>query len=69
MCVGTHVVRMADFGVEPRRRFGGLLEVRDRIAIHFDIVPSPSTASDVVRRTVWYPAVPHYSGGSYATES
>lgn len=67
---GTHVLRMTDFEVEPPRRFGGLFEVRDHIAIHFDIVPSPSAgASHVVRRTVGYPAGPHYSGGSYATES
>lgn len=36
---GTHVLRMTDFGLEPPRRFGGLLRVRDRITVHFDIAP------------------------------
>lgn len=36
---GTHVVRMSEFGLQPPRRFGGLLRVRDDIAVHFDIVP------------------------------
>lgn len=37
---GTYVVRMTDFGLEPPRRFGGLLRVRDRIVVHFDVAPS-----------------------------
>jgi hypothetical protein len=36
---GVYVVRMTDFGVRPPRRFAGLLRVRDRVAVHFDIVP------------------------------
>ena len=37
---GVHVVRMTDFGIAPPRRFGGLLKVRDQIAVHFDVVPA-----------------------------
>ena len=37
---GVFVVRMTDFGVTPPRRFGGLLKVRDRVAVHFDVVPA-----------------------------
>lgn len=66
---GTHVVRMTAFGVEPPRRFGGLLRVRDSLAIHFDIVPSPiAGAADVIPRTAGEPAVSHYAGGRYAAE-
>src|SRR4029078_12507814 len=35
---GVYVVRMTDFGVTPPRRFGGLLTVRDRIVLHFDVI-------------------------------
>ena len=38
---GTHVVRLSDFGLEPPRRFGGLLRVRDRVTVHFDVEPGP----------------------------
>jgi hypothetical protein len=38
---GTYVVRLQEFGVEPPRRFGGLLRVRDRVTVHFDVVPEP----------------------------
>ena len=46
---GSHVVRMTDFGLEPPRRFGGLLRVRDRITVHFDIAPGHDggTADDI----------------------
>jgi polyisoprenoid-binding protein YceI len=37
---GVFVVRMTDFGITPPRRFGGLLQVRDRVAVHFDVVPA-----------------------------
>jgi polyisoprenoid-binding protein YceI len=37
---GAHVVQMTDFGVEPPRRFAGLVRVRDSIVVHFDIVPA-----------------------------
>ena len=36
---GMYVVRMTDFGLEPPRRFGGLLRVRDRITVYFDVAP------------------------------
>ena len=46
---GTHVVRMSEFGLEPPRRFGGLLRVRDRITVHFDVVPGhDGGATDVI---------------------
>lgn len=39
---GTHEVRVTDFGVQPPRRFLGLLRVRDRVTVHFDVVlPAP----------------------------
>jgi hypothetical protein len=38
---GEYLVRPTDFGVAPPRRFGGLLRVRDRIAVHFDISLEP----------------------------
>ena len=39
--VGRYVVHLSDFGVTPPRRFGGLLRVRDRATVHFDIVVEP----------------------------
>ena len=49
---GAHAVRMTDFGVEPPRRFAGLLRVRDQIVVHFDIVPDRGGgAVDIVERT------------------
>jgi len=38
---GNYVVSMRDFGVAPPHRFGGLLRVRDRITVHFDVTPEP----------------------------
>jgi len=38
---GTYVVRPTEFGVAPPRRFGGLLRVRDRVTVHFDIALEP----------------------------
>lgn len=35
--VGRYVIRPTDFGIAPPRRFGGLLRVRDRVAVHFDV--------------------------------
>jgi polyisoprenoid-binding protein YceI len=35
---GVYVVQLTDFGIEPPRRFGGLLTVRNRVAVHFDVV-------------------------------
>lgn len=34
---GSYDVRPTEFGVAPPRRFGGLLRVRDRITVHFDV--------------------------------
>jgi polyisoprenoid-binding protein YceI len=65
---GIHVLRMTDFGVRPPRRFAGLLRVRDRIAVHFDVVPDRSAGlADIVQRTPGEPAVPHYPGGRYGS--
>jgi hypothetical protein len=38
---GSYVVRPTEFGVAPPRRFGGLLRVRDRAAVHFDVALEP----------------------------
>jgi hypothetical protein len=38
---GTYAVRPTDFGVQPPRRFAGLLRVRDRITVHFDVALDP----------------------------
>ncbi len=38
---GTYVVRPTAFGVAPPRRFGGLLRVRNRATVHFDIALDP----------------------------
>jgi hypothetical protein len=52
---GVYVVRMTDFGVTPPRRFGGLLKVHDRIAVHFDVTPAlDDEAADLVSRA-WPP--------------
>lgn len=49
---GAHAVRMTDFGVQPPRRFAGLLQVHDQIVVHFDIVPGwGGGAVDIVERT------------------
>lgn len=42
---GAHAVRMTSFGVRPPRRFAGLLRVRDRITVHFDIALTCDAAS------------------------
>lgn len=34
---GAYVVRPTEFGVAPPRRFAGLLRVRDRVTVHFDV--------------------------------
>ncbi len=34
---GSYDIRPTDFGVSPPRRFAGLLRVRDRATVHFDI--------------------------------
>ena len=50
---GVYVVRMTDFGVTPPRRFGGLLTVRDRIVVHFDVIPAvDDEAADFVSRAL-----------------
>lgn len=48
---GGYVIRPTDFGVSPPRRFGGLLRVRDRVAVHFDVALSPDCgATDAISR-------------------
>jgi polyisoprenoid-binding protein YceI len=34
---GAYVIRPTEFGVAPPRRFAGLLRVRDRVTVHFDV--------------------------------
>lgn len=39
---GAREIRVTDWGVRPPTRFGGLLRVRDRVTVHFDLaVPAP----------------------------
>lgn len=38
---GSYTVRPTEFGVQPPHRFGGLLRVRDQIAVHFDVTLDP----------------------------
>jgi len=47
--VGAYVVRMTDFGVNPPRRFGGLLRVKNRVTVHFDVTPQRTEAVDELR--------------------
>lgn len=52
---GTLDVRMSDFAVQPPRRFGGLLRVRDSVTVHFDVAPDPcDTADEVLRSSATY---------------
>lgn len=34
---GTHDIRVTDYGIQPPRRFGGLLRVREQVTVHFDV--------------------------------
>jgi hypothetical protein len=46
---GTYAIRPTDFGVAPPRRFGGLLQVRDSITVHFDVAVDPDgDTADVI---------------------
>lgn len=47
--IGTYAVRMSDFGVQPPRRFGGLLRVKDRVTVHFDVTPQRTDAVNTLR--------------------
>ena len=38
---GSYAIRPTEFGVAPPRRFAGLLRVRDRITVHFDVALDP----------------------------
>lgn len=42
---GTYVVRPTEFGITPPKRFGGLLRVRDRVAVNFDVALGPDSAA------------------------
>jgi len=55
--IGTHAVRMSDFGVRPPRRFGGLLRMKDRVTVHFDVTPQRTDAVDAIRCAL----TPHHS--------
>ena len=65
--VGTYVVRMTDFGVHPPRRFGGMLRVKDRVTVHFDVAPQRTEPLD----EAWCALIAHLpaqpkSGATYA---
>jgi hypothetical protein len=40
---GEHRIDMTDFGVEPPQALFGLIQVQDRITVHFDLVGVPDT--------------------------
>jgi polyisoprenoid-binding protein YceI len=42
---GRYDVRPTEFGVELPRRFRGLIKVRDRITVHFDVALDPADAA------------------------
>jgi len=55
--VGSYVIRPTQFGVEPPRRFAGLLRVRDRVTVHFDVALDPDgSAIDDIRCALHAPA-------------
>ena len=54
---GTYTVRLREFGIEPPRRFGGLLRVRDHVTVHFDVAPDgDDDAVKVIRCSMTPPA-------------
>lgn len=68
---GTHAVRMTEFGIRPPRRFGGLLRVRDRIVVHFDVVPGADGGTvDRIRCSLAPHTEPeHKPGATHASHS
>ena len=47
---GTHPVRVTDYGIQPPRRFAGLLRVREEVTVHFDVpLADPARAAPVAR--------------------
>jgi hypothetical protein len=63
--IGDYVIRMSDFGVVPPRRFGGLLRVKDRITVHFDVSPARSELGDELWCALCSPS-DSSSGATYA---
>jgi polyisoprenoid-binding protein YceI len=57
--VGSATVRQSDFGIAPVSRWGGLVRVKDDIAIEFDVALKPSRSS---RTGLGYTGV-RYRGG------
>lgn len=65
--IGTYVVRMSDFGVRAPRRFGGLLRVKDRVTVHFDVTPQHTDTTDALRCALAaHPPVELNPGPTYA---
>ena len=54
---GNYVLRPTEFGVDLPRRFGGLIKVRDRITVYFDVLvdSADSAIEDVASRVVTNP--------------
>lgn len=48
--VGSYVLRPTDYGIAAPRRFGGLLRVRDRVVVHFDVIPEDDPGAVELRR-------------------
>lgn len=61
---GEYAVRMSDFGVRPPRRFGGLLTVRDRVAVHFDVVPADEDDAGIIAGRASRPTPPSSMPGT-----
>jgi hypothetical protein len=65
--VGKYVVRMTDFGVHPPRRFGGMLRVKDRVTVHFDVAPQRTEPlDDAWCALIAHPPAQPNSGATYA---
>ena len=66
---GSYVIRPTDFGVAPPRRFGGLLRVRDRVTVHFDVVldPDDDAVDDIVCRLIGAATAANVKEGVHAS--
>jgi polyisoprenoid-binding protein YceI len=68
---GTYVIRPTDFGVAPPRRFGGLLRVRDRVTVHFDVALNPGgdAVDDIACRLIESANAANAKEGAHASHS
>jgi len=68
---GTYVIRPTEFGVAPPRRFGGLLRVRDRVTVHFDVAldPGDEGVNDIACRLIESAHAANAKEGAHASRS